>query len=298
MNRISPLIIIEGPNNSSKVPHSRSLYIDCKDKVLIDSGSDPRNLLEVEKQFGIELIINTHYHIDHTFNNYLFPNATKIINHIEFETATTLDGIAAIIGVQDEWGSEGVELWKKDVPKEWEKSLGALSGTYDYEREYDLGGVKVHFLHSPGHTAGFACPYFPDLGVAFVGDYDMTTFGPWYNGSDGDIDDFINSGKRLLELDADTFITGHQKGVFNNREFKQAMVKFLDIIDKRDEVIAKYVHQGLTFEELTDIGIFYPKKVLNCQRMKTWERSGIRKHLKRLGLSVPGTEKVHINSNS
>lgn len=288
MDRIGPLMIIEGPNNSSKVPNSRSLYIDCSDKVLIDSGCDPEALLEIDKQDGIELIINTHYHRDHIFNNYLFPDATKIINPIEFETATSLEGVLRVDGILQEWGQDDVEMFKKSAPDEWVKSLESVSGTYEYEREYSFGGVKVHFIHSPGHTSGLACPYFPELGVAFVVDYDMTSFGPWYNGATGDIDKFITSGKRLLELDADTYITGHQKGIFPKQEFKQAMDKFLGIIDQRDELITKYVHQGLTFEELTSIGIFYPQRLLTSNRLKGWERSGIRKHLKRLELSVPG----------
>jgi glyoxylase-like metal-dependent hydrolase (beta-lactamase superfamily II) len=172
------------------------------------------------------------------------------------------------------------------MQEEWIKSLGGITETYDYEVEYSFGGVKVIMLHTPGHTSGLSSPYFPGLGVVYVSDYDMTSFGPWYNGTDGDIDDFIKSGERLLNLDADTFITGHQKGIFNKQEFKVEMDKFLRIIEKRDELIEKYVSQGLTFDELTEIGIFYPKSTLSVPLFKTWERSGIRKHLQRLGLTV------------
>ncbi len=296
MNRIGPITIIEGPNNSSKVPFSRSLYIDCTEKVLIDSGADPKSLLEIDKQTGIGLIMNTHYHPDHTAHNYLFPAATKLINPIEYETAKTIDGVARANGVFQEWGPKGVEEWKKNLPSQWVKSLGNYSGTYDFDKEYNFGGVKLHFLHSPGHTSGFSCPYFPELGVVFAGDYDMTSFGPWYNGTDGDIDDFIRSGKRLLELDAQTYITGHQKGIFTKQEFAEAMETFLAIIDKRDEKIEHYVRQGFTFEELTTIGIFYPKRTLENGILKTWERTGIRKHLDRLGLTVPELDNVYVNT--
>lgn len=288
MERIGPIMIVEGPNNS-KVPYSRSLYIDCSDKVLIDSGADPITLTSIDKEYGVELIVNTHYHPDHTGHNYLFKHATKWINPIEFETVRTIDGVARANGVYQEWGTKGVEMWRKTLPQEWVTNLGGISGTYEYEVDYTFGDVKVVFLHTPGHTEGFSCPYFPNLGVAYVGDYDMTSFGPWYNGSDGNIEDFIQSGKRLLTLDAHTFITGHQKGIFSKQDFKQAMDKFLAIIDKRDEVIEQYARQGLSFEELSNIGIFYPQKALKEPIFKTWERCGIRKHLHRLGLTVPET---------
>jgi hydroxyacylglutathione hydrolase len=290
MKQIGPLMIIEGPNGS-KVPFSRSLYINSKDKVLIDTGADPTELLAFDDQFGVNLIINTHYHPDHTLHNHLFSNTEKWINPLEFETIQTIEGIARGNGVYQEWGPEGVEALRKHLPKEWVQNLGEISGTYQYEDEYNFSGVKVHFLHTPGHTEGYTSPYFPELGVVYVGDFDMTSFGPWYFGTDGDIDSFISSSKRLLELDVDTYITGHQKGVFTKKDFTEAMGKFLAIIEQRDEIIKKYVRQGLNFEELTSIGIFYPKKILEkALILRTWERSGIRKHLQRLGYDVQGSE--------
>lgn len=295
MKRIGPIMVLEGPNQS-KVPYSRSLFINDSEKVLIDTGADPKILLEINQEFGVDLIINTHYHPDHTRYNHLFGDTTKWINPIEFETSRTIEGVAKANGVYQEWGPIGVEKWKKSLPQEWVKNLGEITGTYEYEAEYSFGKTKVHFLHTPGHTSGFSCPYFPELGVVFVGDYDMTSFGPWYNGTDGNIDDFIASGKRLLSLDADTYITGHQKGVFTKKEFESAMEKYLEIIDRRDQTIERYVRQGLTFEELTNIGIFYPKKSLENTLLITWERSGIRKHLQRLGMSVPESNKVAVNT--
>lgn len=285
MERIGPLLIIEGPNHS-KVPFSRSLYIDSKEKVLIDSGAEPESLLKLQQEKGIELIMNTHYHPDHTQHNYLFPHAEKWINTIEFKTARTIEGIARSNGIYQEWGAAGIEMWKNNLPEKWITSIDEITSTYEYDITYSFSGVKVQFLHTPGHTSGLSSPYFPELGVVYVGDYDMTSFGPWYNGTDGNIDDFINSGAILLELDANTYITGHQKGKFTKNEFKEEMEKFLSIIDKRDELVQHYVQKGLSFEELTEIGIFYPKNTLDVPIFKTWERSGIRKHLHRLNLTV------------
>lgn len=289
MRRIGPIIIIEGPNNS-KVPFSRSLYIESPDKVLIDTGADPQALLEIEEHYGVELIVNTHYHPDHSRHNYLFKNAEKWINPLEFETVQSIEGIAKANGVYEEWGPAGAEAFRKFVPQKWIDSLGEITGVYQYDKEYRFGNAKTVFLHMPGHTQGYSCPYFPELGVVFVGDFDMTSFGPWYFGSDGDIDQFIESCQRLLKLDADTFITGHQKGIFERQEFEQAMETYLAIIDERDRVIDQYVRQGMNFEELSNIGIFYPQKMLDRLILKTWERSGIRKHLRRLGYKVEGAE--------
>lgn len=288
MERIGPIIILEGPNHS-KVPYSRSLFIDSGEKVLIDSGAEAKTLLNLNQEKGIGLIINTHYHPDHTTHNHLFPDTEKWINPIEFDITRTVEGVARVNGIYQEWGTQGIERWKKSLPQEMIQNLTGITGTYEYETEYVFEGVKVSFLHTPGHTSGLACPYFPEWGVVFCSDYDMTSFGPWYNGTDGDIDAFVASGKRLLSLDADTYITGHQKGIFSKQEFQKSMERYLAIIDRRDEMIERYVRQGLTFEELSNIGIFYPKKNLNNAIYRTWERIGIRKHLLRLGLTLPET---------
>ncbi|WP_077617458.1 MBL fold metallo-hydrolase [Bacillus sinesaloumensis] len=293
MERIGPLLLVEG-RNKSKVPFSRSLYINCQDKVLIDTGAEPEALVNLKLQYGVDLIINTHYHPDHTLNNHLFKDTPTWINPIEFKTARSVDSIAKLNGIYQEWGPSGVELFRKSVPKEWTENLSNISGCYQYEKEYRFGDVNVIFLHTPGHTKGFSCPYFPDLGVVFVGDYDMTTFGPWYNGTDGDIEEFISSAKRLLSLDVDTYITGHQKGVFSKQEFHEAMYRYLEIINRRDQEIESLVKKGLNFNELVRIGIFYPKESLKEPIFQTWERVGIRKHLERLNLTVPGANNEYL----
>src|SRR4051794_17513285 len=115
-------MIIEGPKNS-KVPFSRSLYIDCPDKVLIDTGADPQALLAVEQQYGVDSVVNTHYHPDHTLHNYLFKDAQKWINPIEYETVQSIEGIAKGNGIYQEWGPSGVEAFQKYLPTKWVHSL-------------------------------------------------------------------------------------------------------------------------------------------------------------------------------
>lgn len=283
--QIGPIKMIEA-TNGCKVPFSRSLFIKGKENILIETGSDPQNLISLEKEFGVDYVINTHYHFDHTAQNYLFKRAEKWINPIEYESTSTIEDVAKINGIYEVWGDDGVEKWKNTVPETWIDSLKSFTGKYEYNKEYKFSNVTIIFLHTPGHTAGLASPYFPHYGVVYVSDYDMTSFGPWYNGSDGDIEQFIQSGKKLLELDAHTYITGHQKGVFSKKEFQLAMEQFLSIIDKRDEIITKLIHQGMGLKEICNYGIFYPKQFLHSFSFQTWERIGIRKHLQRLQLEV------------
>ena len=132
MNRIGPILILEGAN-FSKVPNSRSLYLNCSEKVLIDTGAEEKVLKNVDREHGVQLILNTHYHPDHTLHNQLFKNISKLINPIEYETSLTIEGVASVNGVFQEWGQEGVEKWKATLPDDWVRNLGEISGAYNYE---------------------------------------------------------------------------------------------------------------------------------------------------------------------
>ncbi len=52
----------------------------------------------------------------------------------------------------------------------------------------DLGSVTVEVLHCPGHSPGSLSFYFREPQVLFLGDTDLTPFGPWYGDIYSDID--------------------------------------------------------------------------------------------------------------
>ena len=102
---------------------------------------------------------------------------------------------------------------------EWWLSTARLHGTYKWGDIIDFGHTKMRIIAAPGHSAGFCCLHFPELGVVYTGDIDLTAFGPWYFGADGDIGCFIDSALSLPKLDADTFITGHEEGILSRPAF-------------------------------------------------------------------------------
>ncbi|MFF4506714.1 MBL fold metallo-hydrolase [Streptomyces sp. NPDC001401] len=77
--------------------------------------------------------------------------------------------------------------------------------------ELTVAGIRLHVLHTPGHSPGAVCLYAPELGALFSGD---TLFqgGPGATGrSYSDFDTITASLRdRLLTLPADTTVhTGH-----------------------------------------------------------------------------------------
>ena len=83
--------------------------------------------------------------------------------------------------------------------------------TFCAEEEVILAGLRFKVLHTPGHTAGSCCYYFPDQKILISGD---TLFHGSYGRTDletGSDTDIVRSVQRLLrELPEDTAVCpGH-----------------------------------------------------------------------------------------
>src|SRR4029078_11816086 len=51
---------------------------------------------------------------------------------------------------------------------------------YEDGAAFDVRGVCVHALHPPGHTRGHSVLLIEPEGVLFLGDIDLSGFGPYY----------------------------------------------------------------------------------------------------------------------
>jgi len=82
---------------------------------------------------------------------------------------------------------------------------------------FDLGGIELEVIHTPGHTPGSVCYYEPDRRWLFSGD---TVFA---HGAFGRVDlpggnafELMESLKRLAELEVERLYPGHEDVVEGN----------------------------------------------------------------------------------
>ncbi len=146
----------------------------------------------------------------------------------------------------------------------------------------DFGSTKMEIIGTPGHSAGFCCLYFPAEKVVYTGDIDITPFGPWYFGADGDIDLFIESARKVARLDADIYVTGHEAGIVGGEEFRRRLGVFLETIDRRDERILGALSEPRTYDDLCSMGLIYGRKFLVDDWLRAWDALAVKKHLRRL----------------
>jgi glyoxylase-like metal-dependent hydrolase (beta-lactamase superfamily II) len=293
--RFGLINIIPG-ENKSRFPCCTSLYLDDDVKVLIDPGAGYQRLNELRHKVSIDIVINTHYHFDHIAFNYLFEDAHIIINDKEAECFHNRKIIGSLLGMEEVYGSAWVKDWLSRIAKpdtqqspfspqnshRWWISTSRVDGEYTWGDVMDFGKTHMHVLGAPGHSGGFSCMYFPEYGVIYVGDLDLTPFGPWYGGSDGDIDKFISTCHEIEHMDAKFFITGHEAGIVTKDEFQKGMVRFLDIIEHRDRKIISLLSQPISLEELVDQGPIYGKKYHGDAWIYMWEFIMVKKHILRM----------------
>jgi glyoxylase-like metal-dependent hydrolase (beta-lactamase superfamily II) len=114
---------------------------------------------------------------------------------------------------------------------------------YDDDQTWDLGGgVRIRAIHMPGHTTGHSVLLIEPGPIAFIGDIDLTSFGPYYGDASSDLSAFRRSLARVAQLDARAWITFHHKGVIQEREtFLQLLAAYSGKIDAREQAILDFI---------------------------------------------------------
>ncbi|WP_342511014.1 MBL fold metallo-hydrolase [Sporosarcina sp. FSL K6-1522] len=286
--KIGPIEILG--DNSSKVPFCTTLLLTYnRESALLECGAGFDSLRYIKKNYFVRDIYLTHHHIDHVWGVSFFPEADVHINPFDFEKASDIYALShadGMLAVQDE---ETFQIWLKQQENRHfgDKTVGKRTiqpnRKYPLDEPVEIAGMDVQFIHAPGHSEGYTVPYIEKYGVVYVGDIDLTSFGPFYNELESDIADFITSAKKVGDLDAKYFVTGHHKGIVSQQEYNEKVVDFLNVIERRHEKITRCIRNGISPEKMIEQGIFYWKEQIEGSILrKKNEVIGIYKHLQQL----------------
>ena len=165
--------------------------------MVIDPGDDIGNVLALIQKHNLQVkrIVITHAHIDHVGGAMKLRAATGapiLLNHNDYTLLKMLDLQAAWIGME----SPGkVEI---------DHSLGESD-------KVEAGALLANVMHTPGHTEGSICLYFPAQKKLIAGD---TLFAGSIGRTDlpgGSFDKIISSlQEKLLALPDETIVVpGH-----------------------------------------------------------------------------------------
>ncbi|HBI13947.1 MAG TPA: MBL fold metallo-hydrolase [Desulfobulbaceae bacterium] len=148
----------------------------------------------------IRYVVNTHYHLDHSFGNAEFAKLGAIVVAHANDRQTMLRiGEAALQGAR-EFGLSEADLAGT--------ALAYPVVAFTDRMEIDLGDQIVELIH-PGrsHTDGSIVVFLSDQKVLFAGDALFTGYHPFL--AEGNLPDWLKAIDAIAALDADVIIPGH-----------------------------------------------------------------------------------------
>ncbi|HMM52884.1 MAG TPA: MBL fold metallo-hydrolase [Burkholderiaceae bacterium] len=226
-----------------------------------------------------ELVILGHAHEDHMAGLHRLPKAAVQVHELDLEAVRSWEGLQRHYGLSAAVAAPMLELIRREffyVPRP--DATAYRDGTV-----WELGGSRVRAIHMPGHTSGHSVLLVEPEGVAFLGDIELSGFGPYYGDATSSLAAFRRTLARVAELPATAWVTSHHRGVYTDRAaFLKALAAYAASLDERSERLLGMLADGpKTLEELVAIRLIYP---LDYQEV--WvdgaERRTIEQHLDEL----------------
>jgi glyoxylase-like metal-dependent hydrolase (beta-lactamase superfamily II) len=274
--RFGPLLFICGMN-SGKYPYCHSLFVEAASKVIIDPGSDRGRLLQLRESPGVDAVWLSHSHEDHFKDLDLFEDKDLWVAKLEAHSLENLDNFFDAYGMT----SKERQFYQEAMVHDFHFKPRFADRLFGEEEVIDLGGITVDVIPTPGHTPGHCSFYFQELRILFLGDYDLTSFGPWYGDAKSDIEATIASVNRLRSISAKVWIASHESGVFES-EPGDLWDHYLNTIDEREAKLLDLLRTPRTMPEIVEARILYGKKREPQEMYDIGERGHMTKHIERL----------------
>jgi glyoxylase-like metal-dependent hydrolase (beta-lactamase superfamily II) len=246
-----PLRFIPGENRG-KYPNCHSIFIE-KAGVLIDPASDRERLKRLRNDFDVKSVWLSHWHEDHWMHLDLFEDIPMWISRQDAPPLSDVELFLDGYGIEKE---DHRQYWREIMEQMFHFRPRKPDGFLKDGQKIQLETVTVDVLQTPGHTPGHLCFFFREPAVLFLGDYDLTPFGPWYGDRDSSIQKTITSVERLRNIPAKIWIACHETGVFEDAPGK-LWDDYLAIIRQREDKLLELLKEPRTMAEIVDAWIVY-----------------------------------------
>ncbi len=273
--RFGPVWFIPG-DNRGKYPYCHSLYIEGAG-VLIDPASNRERLIELKEGPGVGEVWLSHWHEDHFMHLDLFDDLPLKISEPDAAPLSSIDNLINSYGIDPRF----IDDWKKTFIEVFNYRPRKPSGYLSDGQEIDLGDARVRVILTPGHTPGSISLLFPDQKLLFLGDYDLSRFGPWYGDTLSSIPDTIRSVRMLQSLPAETWVVSHEQGIFHEAP-ESLWDDYLGVIDYREKRLLELLEKPRTMEDIVDACIVYRKPREPKMFFQFGEKAIMGKHLELL----------------
>lgn len=272
--------VIRG-QRGGRYPQGNSLVVTGRREIAVIDPS--LRLVEVRDRLPrADSVLNSHCHEDHISGNHLFPDAIWHAHESDVAGLRSLDEMMAVYGYE----GAAADDFRRVLVEEFHYSARPDARPFAEGAVFDLGDVRIRVLHTPGHTRGHSCflvegPLCPD-GLLYLGDIDLTSFGPYYGDAVSDLEDFERSIERVRAIHVRWYATFHHIGVLEGHHaFERRLDRFAGRIAERERRLLEFVAEPRTLDEIARHRFVY-----RPQDEIPWadavERRSMEQHLARL----------------
>ena len=224
------LWVLRGAGGNTAVLRTDAGAVVVDTKTLPMQGERIRETARELTGMDTVLLINTHYHNDHTHGNPAFEPGTRVLS-----TERTLSHLQALDA--DFWRGEAARL----MPNE----------TFSDRMALELGGKTIELIHpGVGHTDGDLVVLFKDENVIHTGDLMFNHFYPNIDlEAGGSVQQWVDSLETVLRMDFTRVIPGH-----GDTTDRTGLRQFLAFIAQLALLGRNAAEQGLSLEQAVATG--------------------------------------------
>ena len=230
-----------------KYPHGNSLLVEGGDETIV---VDP-SLAVAEGRFElprVDRVLNSHCHEDHVAGNGRFPKVPWHFHEADVSGIRSLDGLMRIYGFDGPIDA----VWRQVVVDQFHFTPRPDPTPFRGGDVFDLGGgVRVRVIHTPGHTRGHSFFHVEPDDVVYLGDVDLSSFGPYYGDAWSSLEDFERTLAFARTLEARWYATFHHIGVVDGRgAFLEKLDRYAGVIADRERRLLEYLREPHTLDEI------------------------------------------------
>jgi cyclase len=207
--------------------------------LMVDSGLPDTASAVIEKAHWaapkIAILINTHWHFDHTGGNpAIGKSGTKIIANVNVKKRLST--------------KQTIGFMKRDF--EPLAAEGLPAETFTGKGTLTYAGEKLHYSQMPpAHTDGDTVIHFQNANVLHCGDLYFNGAYPFVDYSTGgSIEGMIGNAARLIKMadEKTKIIPGH--GAMSN---KQELAEYHEVLSAANEAVSNQIKEGKPLDQIT-----------------------------------------------
>jgi hydroxyacylglutathione hydrolase len=270
-----PIRFLAG-DNRGRYPYCHSIYIEGSG-ILIDPASNRERLIRLRAEEGVNLVWLSHWHEDHFMHLDLFDDLPLWISAGDAPPLADLEVLMKWYGFDQEEKKFWEPLLREQFHFRPRRSARYLRGGETIQ----LDNLSVDVIATPGHTPGHLAFFFREPSALFVGDYDLTRFGPWYGDLYSGIDETRASLDLLREIPARIVLTGHETGFYADPS-AELWRQYISVIAERENKLLLFLEHPRTLAEIVNSWIIYGRPREPKAFFAFGERVHMIKHLEHL----------------